>query len=232
MSSVDAEFSWPRAHHFELKPPTAPHGPVRRRVPRLLFEPRESVDPTRGTLASGERQPDRGSIIQRGTGCDLLRPLSADRELCLKFASLDRTPAACLKFATNCGFLEKRPAVGAAETLNSWYLEIERMSTLIKNAKAGPLPIQAEGLVIAFGHIVLRAGPHGPTISTRPATLLGALWLQLGQHLAGAAALMNCGNCGGWFAGGGTGGRRRIARFCSTTCKNNWHNARRTMAGA
>ncbi len=62
---------------------------------------------TRGTFASPG--PNSGSIVQRGKGYDLLRPLSADPELCLKFASLEQTPTACLEFAKRWGFLEKRP---------------------------------------------------------------------------------------------------------------------------
>ena len=229
MSGLDVEFTWPRAHHFEFKPPPTPPGPVRRRAPRLLFEPRESLDTTRGTLASGEKpQPDSGAIIQRGKGHDVLRPLFADPEMCLKFAGLERTPTACLQFAQRWGFLQKRSAAGVSESLNFWYDEIEKMSTSVQNAEAGPLAIPADGAVIALGHVVLRRGPDGLMITTRPATLLGALWLQLGQHLAGGAALMNCEYCSGWFAAGRPGGRRRIARFCSTACKNAWHNARRS----
>lgn len=234
MSGVDVEFSWPRAHHFEIKAPATP-GPARHRTPRLLFEPRQTLDPARGTLASGvgagvgERpRPDIGFILQRGKGYDVLRPLFADPELCLKFASIERTPAACLHFCAHWGFLEKRPAAGASEALDFWYGEIEKMSASIQNAKAGPLAIPAEGFVIARGEIVLRRGPDGLMVSTRPATLLGALWLQLGQHLAGGASLMSCERCAGWFAAGRPGGRRRIARFCSIACKNAWHNARRS----
>jgi len=230
MSSFDVEFSWPRAHHFEIAPPTIP-GPVRRRVPRLLFEPREAFDATKGTLASsvaaGEKpRPDSGAIIQRGRGYDVLRPLYADRDLCFKFASLEQSPATVLLFAQSWGLLEKRPTPGAAESLDHWYCQIERMRVSIQNAKAGPLAIPAEGFVIARGEIVLRPGPNGLAVSTRPATLLGALWLQLGQHLAGGAALMNCACCGARF-----GDRRKGARFCSINCKNSWHNAQRAATG-
>jgi hypothetical protein len=160
--------------------------------------------------------------MQRGKRYDVLRPLSADPELFLKFASLECTPTACLQFARKWGLLEKPPAIGAWESLDSWYREIETMGMSIRNAKAGPLAIPAAGFVIARGEIVLRSGPDGLIVTTRPATLLGALWLQLGQHLAAGATLMSCEQCSRWFAD-----RRKGARFCSTACKNAWHNARR-----
>src|SRR5215831_21279364 len=83
MSNVDAEFSWPRAHVFELSGPAPP------------------LD-ARGTLASGvipahselvargieieplDPRPHSRSIVQRGEGRDLLRPLYGDSNLCLK----------------------------------------------------------------------------------------------------------------------------------------------------
>jgi hypothetical protein len=230
MPGVDVEFSWPRAHHFEIEAPTTPPRSVRR-IPRLLFEARQSLDAARGTLAQGvgpgdKPKPDIGSIRQRGKGYDVLRPLYADPELCFKFASLERTPTGCLQFAQRWGFLEKRPAPGEAESLDSWYCQIERMNASFQNAKGGPLAIPAEGFVIARGEIVLRPSPDGLIVSTRPATLLGALWLQLSQHLAGGAALMTCACCGAWF-----GDRRKGARFCSTNCKNTWHNAHRAATG-
>jgi hypothetical protein len=94
------------------------------------------------------------------------------------------------------------------------------------------LSVQMPDGVALRAHIVLRPGPDGVAIRTLPATLLGAMWLQLGQHLAGGAAFMTCDHCGGWFAAGRPGGRRRVARFCSSKCKNDWHNARRSIASA
>jgi hypothetical protein len=158
----------------------------------------------------------------------MLRPLYAERELCLKFASLEQTPTACLEFARLWGLLDRRAAANAAEPLNYWYSNIETMQASIQNAEQHPLAIPDDGIVIARAEIVLRPGPSGITVGTRPATLLGALWLQLGQLLAGRTLLLVCDHCGGWFAAGNPGGRRRIARFCSPTCKNAWHNARRT----
>jgi hypothetical protein len=176
------------------------------------------------TTASSDGE-DAGRIIQHGNGFDLLRPLSAAPDLCLKFAALDRTPSACLGFAGRWGLLWERAdnTRHRPEPLADWYMHIAAMSESIKNIKKGP--IVPANYVIGRAEIVLRPGPDGFRVRIRPANLLSALWLQLGQ-LLGQGQLLACDHCGNWFSAG-AGGRRRIARFCSATCKNAWHNARR-----
>jgi hypothetical protein len=204
VSAIDEEFTWPRAHKLEFLEP-------------------ELKDKRKATAAfAGE---DAGRIVQRGSGFDLLRPLSAAPDLCLKFAALDHTPSACFGFAGRWGLL-REPADKAShrpEPLTDWYMNIAAMSESIKNIKKGPI-VPAD-YVIGQAEIVLRPGPDRFMVRVRPANLLSALWLQLGQ-LLGQGQLLTCDHCGNWFSAG-SGGRRRIARFCSTTCKNAWHNARR-----
>jgi hypothetical protein len=103
------------------------------------------------------------------------------------------------------GLPGKATAAGHAEPLNFWYHQIEIMRATIQKAAIGPLAIPDEGYVIGRAEIVLRRGSDAVRVITRPATLLGGLWMQLGQHLAGRAALMSCDHCGGWFAAGGPG---------------------------
>jgi len=209
MSRLDEEFSWPKARALELLPPST-----------------LSSD-AQGTIAgSGEQRMDHGSIVQRGNGCDLLRPLSV-QNLCLQFASLELTSTSCLSFAQKWGFLTKPASGSTFEPVSLWLDEIKRMRDALDNS--GPLKL--ENGVILPAHIELRPGPEGVVIRTRPATLLGGLWLQLAERIAGGATLITCDHCGQWFAAGSPGGRRRVARFCSPKCKHGWHNARRAAAG-
>ena len=53
------------------------------------------------------------------------------------------------------------------------------------------------------------------SVKIAPAKLIDALWLQLGQSLAGGARWRQCDYCGDPFPVGGRSGRRLVARFCS-----------------
>jgi hypothetical protein len=61
----------------------------------------------------------------------------------------------------------------------------------------------------------------------RPATLLDALWLQLGQAISGGTQVKQCEYCGDWFPVGGKG-RRIVARFCSQEHSTKFFSEERT----
>ena len=67
-------------------------------------------------------------------------------------------------------------------------------------------------------------------IKVRPARLLDALWLQLGQALSGGAQFRKCERpgCGEWFPVGGKSGRRLVARFCTDKCRIEHNSLERT----
>jgi hypothetical protein len=52
-------------------------------------------------------------------------------------------------------------------------------------------------------------------VKMHPATLLDALWLQLGHALSGGTQWRRCQHCGDPFPVGGNSGRRLVAKFCS-----------------
>jgi hypothetical protein len=61
-----------------------------------------------------------------------------------------------------------------------------------------------------------------------PTRLLDALWLQLGQSLAGGAEWRQCKRCGDWFPVGGKSGRRLVARFCSNEHRIEFNSLKRS----
>ena len=59
-------------------------------------------------------------------------------------------------------------------------------------------------------------------------TFIGALWIQLGLKLSGAAVFRECRHCGGWFEAGAGTGRRADAEFCSNEHKIRFFSLNRT----
>jgi hypothetical protein len=66
------------------------------------------------------------------------------------------------------------------------------------------------------------------SVKVGPATLLDALWLQLGHSLAGGAQWRQCAGCGDWFPVGRKSGKRLIAKFHSDECRSKHSSVRRS----
>jgi hypothetical protein len=66
------------------------------------------------------------------------------------------------------------------------------------------------------------------TIKYSPATLLDALWLQVGQVISGGTEVRQCQHCGDWFSVGGEKGRRLVARFCKDEHRIAFNSLERT----
>lgn len=65
-------------------------------------------------------------------------------------------------------------------------------------------------------------------LKLQPPSLLDAIWLQLGQAIAGSADLKQCSHCGEWFEAGANSGKRRDAKFCSAKCKTRYFSLERS----
>jgi hypothetical protein len=65
-------------------------------------------------------------------------------------------------------------------------------------------------------------------IKVRPARLLDALWLQLGDALSGGTQFRQCRHCGNLFPVGGKSGRRLVAQFCSDKHRIEFNSLERT----
>jgi hypothetical protein len=67
-----------------------------------------------------------------------------------------------------------------------------------------------------------------PKIRLKPASLLDAMWLQLGQKVSGDAVIRECKHCGEWFEVGAGTGRRLDAKFCSDKHKITFNSLKRS----
>jgi hypothetical protein len=69
------------------------------------------------------------------------------------------------------------------------------------------------------------------SVSMRPATLLDALWLQLGQVLSGGAKMRQCKHkhCQKYFPVGGDSGKRLTAQFCCEEHKKRHFSLKRSL---
>jgi hypothetical protein len=88
----------------------------------------------------------------------------------------------------------------------------------------------ADGKAIGRLDLVLARDPASgmPCLQLRPPTLLGALWLQLGQKLSGNRPFRECLHCKAWFETGPGAGRRLDAMFCSDEHRQFFNSLKRS----
>jgi hypothetical protein len=77
--------------------------------------------------------------------------------------------------------------------------------------------------------LVWDAERNRSTLRLVPDSLLGALWLEFGEAVAGDKGFRRCDQCDLWFELGVPGGRRSRL-FCSGACRTRSHRARREKA--
>ena len=149
------------------------------------------------------REWNEARIVGLGGGKRTLRLSSNYPLLYLEFTNVG-TPEELLDFITNYGPLAEKNEVpqllDIAKRMKGWLRERRLPPWPVVDLKASFSTDKAQRTV---------------TIKHRPARLLDALWLQLGEALSGGAQFRECEHCGDWFPVGGKSGRRLVARFCS-----------------
>jgi len=183
-------------------------------------------------------------------GAKILRPIGdkryslepfkieGDKPLYIRFAELDGSEKSCLDFAGAFGPLtEELPR--KAETLNGWQREIRKIKGMMrmlgahettvggimrtKGSRPVIAPLPSISVTLVPGDIDVAGNVGRPKLLLGPKDLLDAMYLQLGQFVAGDGILRTCKQCGGWFECGATESRRSIAVFCEEKCKNRFH---------
>jgi hypothetical protein len=158
--------------------------------------------------------------------------IQTEKPLYLRFAELDGSEEACLRFAQAWGLLlsEKQTE---GERLSDWRDSIREMKNAV--SALGALDEQPGGIVrrakpgamakITTLDVLLRSGDQGsrPALVLKPRHLQDAMYLQLGKFVAGDGSVGVCKQCNGWFERGAGDSRRSIAIFCSEKCKNRFH---------
>jgi hypothetical protein len=170
--------------------------------------------------------------MQIGTDILTAAPMREHASLYLAFVNLPKRPEACLEFARRWGFLyQGQLEPGASESLaGQWFPAIDFMRGLIDGLAADSMKILPREYTVP-GEIRLEPGGScGAVVTVLPGNLYSALTLQLFQSLSGGAQMLTCEHCGGWFEAG-IGHRRTVAKFCSATCRDRFHNTRRRARG-
>jgi hypothetical protein len=206
MTAVSTKFVWPRGQQLELVeiPPA----------------------PASATLAGGAGLGD-SRITQVGPETAIALPLEESEALYLTFSNLKRTPEACLGFARRWGFLVADARADKWESVSVWCGAIDNMRTAIEDLAAGRVSLPPQGETVGSADIRIQpGGPNGLRLAVVPRNLISALWMQLVQAVTSGAKLLSCEMCGNWFEAG-AGHRRVVARFCSTACRDRFHNIRR-----
>jgi hypothetical protein len=167
----------------------------------------------------------------------LRRPLERNPSLYSEFASLDGSEQACLEFARKYGTLSADPRFpandpGYAESLTFWKAYIERLNDIIRrcelsreNPREAFRQFGKEEKSISSVELYLSIkNPNSPaTIDVRTTSLLDAMELQAVQSILQGRRSYQCFECTRWFEVG-IGGRRSQSKFCSTRCKDSYHN--------
>jgi hypothetical protein len=227
---------------------------------RACVVPKLDIEFTWPVAVAGYRvaEPaDGGSyLVARGEANRWRNPVAENPDLFRRFALLPETPAGCIEFANEHGLLfgvgyepicsvDRDPAREPGEfcmevprdSIGEWLQQIRRLRRLVdgwnRARKAGETTaldyrdMRSPRLVV---DLIARAGKPG--LSQRPDCLLSAIDLQFYQAVAGMTDLRECEECGDWFECGPGGGRRTVSRFCTSRCRDKFHNKRRSKGGS
>jgi hypothetical protein len=190
------------------------------------------------TRAAKKPRGDRAIYVAPDATLNMRRPFDDNPNLFAEFADLDGSEQPCLQFAHKYGTLVADPRYpvsdpGFLETLTQWRGYIKYIRGIIECCKLGRArpaeafrqfgkrDISLYGGLNAYLSIVSPSAP--PTLSFRCEYLLAALELQAIQSILGGRDVAKCIECSKPFEIG-SGARRSQAKFCSTRCKDNYHN--------
>jgi hypothetical protein len=148
-----------------------------------------------------------------------------------------------MKFAHKYGTLNADPRYPAAdpgvlETLAVWKAQIERLRDIIRRCELSrDNPREAfrqfgkeDKQLFGVELYLSTKGPNSPaTIDVRGTSLFNAIELQAVQSILQGRRSHQCIECSRWFEIG-VGARRSQAKYCSTRCKDSYHNRIKAQA--
>jgi hypothetical protein len=195
------------------------------------------------------RSPKRDFAIYPAKDATFIRrrPLEQNPSLYVEFAKLSGSKESCLQFADRYGLLNFDPTIGgklqtpcdlalempdALETLSMWQFQIKHVRDVIRRCELSrENPAEAfrqfakeDEWVCGVGLYLSIKSPKSPAnLDVRARTLIDALTLQAVQSILGGRKSIQCIECSTWFEIG-AGARRSLSKFCSTRCKDNFHN--------
>jgi hypothetical protein len=169
----------------------------------------------------------------------LHRPLEQNPSLYAEFAALDGTKESCLKFAHKYGllFVAKPPKriydSNPLEGLTQWRESIRTIRDTINRCEIGrSRPAEAlrqfgnkDKLLLGGldAYLSMKSPKSPPSLDVRCRFLLAAIQLQAVLSILGGRKSVQCIECSQWFSIG-AGARRSQSKFCSTRCKDSYHN--------
>jgi hypothetical protein len=180
---------------------------------------------------------DRAIYVAKNTTYTLRKPLEENPKLYLEFANLDGSENACLKFAHQYGGMSdlryQGRDPGAIDSLGQWRGLIRMIRDIIKVCELGRArPAEAfrqfgkrdRSLLGGLNaYLSIESPKSPPTLKIRCESLLAGIELQAVQSILGGRTTIQCIECSRWFEIG-AGARRSQSKFCSTRCKDNYHN--------
>jgi len=167
------------------------------------------------------------------------RPIEQNPSLYAEFAALDGTTESCLQFAHKYGLLwhakppKKEFASHPLDSVTDWKKYIRRIRDTMKRCEIGrSRPAEAfrqfgnKDQMLLGGlsaYLSIKSPKSPPSLDVRCGYLLSAMELQAVLSILGGHKTVQCIECPRWFEIG-SGARRSQSKFCSTRCKDNYHN--------
>lgn len=167
------------------------------------------------------------SIVRAGDTLRRYRPTEIHPTLYLDFSQLDGSDDACVKFASEFGYLgsgllpqkEHDDLVGpAGEWLRDWREAITRLHDGVHAARHGDLPKVGFPGPLFEAFLAPRPPDGRLALYGRPRSLIGAMWLQFMEGVSEGRLIRACDHCQKLFEAG-TEHRRIDAKFCSDRCR-------------
>ena len=203
MATIAVGFEWPVTFTgYEVKP----------------------VDPipkagARSTLLTGRIG---ASIVPKGKRKQFKKPLEIRPLLYADFATLDGSPASCIKFAEKWGLLGDPLK---AEEVSWWQDRINEMRGAIEAWHSGTMRVGSLDKIANLSASLVES-ESGLVLQIVPNSLWDAMCLQYAQHVASNKNVRTCEGCGTWFEAGLGTHRRVDARYHSDACRIQHHNRR------
>lgn len=173
----------------------------------------------------------------------LRRPLEQNPGMYAEFAALDGSEKSCLHFASKYGQLVVEPHSNLdpseLETLTQWKGSIEYVKDIINRCEIGrarpgeayrQFGKQDKSLYGGLqAYLSVNSPTAPPSLGIRCGYLLAAIELQAITSILGGRKSLQCIECSSWFEIG-RGARRSQSKFCSTGCKDTYHNRLKAQA--
>jgi hypothetical protein len=187
---------------------------------------------------------ERGIYVAENATITLRRPLDENPSLYAEFAKLDGSEKACLNFAHRYGNLSADPrypvaSLALCERLSFWRAMIEDVRDIIRRCELSrDNPREAfrqfakkdKSLFGVELSLSIKNSNSPATLEMRAQRLIAGMQLQAIQAvLLGGRKSVQCIECSRPFLIGG-GARRSQSKFCSTRCKDSYHNRLKAQA--